>query len=355
MRIVPGDVSITANQVLRTLDGLSNIYGIQDRLVVKDNTGLEDACGILHLLEGHRLDYRAPSLGTSGSEIENNGNIYTSKIAVIESCNKILNGDITLTSQAEVDAFDYNIVKGRLTIAESVSGNITNVDALRILKKVGSLHIINNRLLENLSGFNNLRKITDTNGDILVLDTNNGLPNDGIDIINYFFCLRIIGGNPIPGPGGQFIVVPYETIGGEEVVKIRSNLSDPFTSITQISPEYPCEPIRPKNVFVQRDGKSYNHTDENIITEKLPIQIKSIEKIILYPTISKGYQINISGLKTDFAYSIYSTTGQLIEQNKILNSSQNTIIRFKEQLESGMYFIKIQEEGRINTLRFMVK
>ncbi|WP_271783020.1 hypothetical protein [Aquimarina algiphila] len=355
MGIVPGDVSITANPVLKTLDGLSNIYAIQDRLVIRDNTGLEDACGILHLVEGRR--YQQPLYPrNSGSEIENNGNIYTSKIAVIESCNKILNGDITLTSQAEVDAFDYNIVKGRLTIAESVSGNITNIDALQTLKEVGSLHIINNRLLENLNGFDNLWKITDNIGDILVLDTNNRLPNDGTDIINEFFCLRIIGGNPIPGPRGQLILVPYGVIGGGEVVKIRSNLSDPFTSITQISPEYPCEPIQPKNVFENRDGKSYARSDENIIIEKLPAQIKSKEKIILYPTIIEGNSVTLSGIKNNFTYSVFSASVQLIDSEEVKSGTQEKTIVFDKQLTSGMYFLRIQEEGgKINTLRFVVK
>jgi len=41
---------------------------------------------------------------------------------------QVYNGDLTLTSQAQVDAFNYTEVTGDLTINESVAGNITNLN-----------------------------------------------------------------------------------------------------------------------------------------------------------------------------------------------------------------------------------
>lgn len=322
-------VIIEDNPKLKNLDGLSGIWGIYSSLTIKGNTGLENACGVLHLLEGSRFDYRAPSLGASGYIIENNGPIYSSKTAIIESCNKTFDGDITLTSQAEVDNFDYNIVKGRLTIKESVSGNITNLDGLQNLKRVGSLHIINNTMLERL-GLLNLMKITDPSGDILVLDTNGESGDFGNYIIDHFFCYRTITGSK------------------SKTIKTRSSLSNPFISLRTDKYDVTCIPIQPRNSFGDEretgDDKTSNLAEES-----------NRERIIVFPTLSNGTMINLAGAKTDFSYAVYNATGTLIQQKTMQNSSQTATIKFNTPLQSGMYFMKIQEQDRATTLRFMVK
>ena len=84
------------------------------------------------------------------------------------------NGDLTLTSQAQVDAFNYTSVTGNLTIQESVAGNITNLNGLSELVSVGGyLLIFNNSALGNIAGLSNLSSI----GGYLELKDNSSLVN----------------------------------------------------------------------------------------------------------------------------------------------------------------------------------
>ncbi|WP_158267666.1 T9SS type A sorting domain-containing protein [Adhaeribacter arboris] len=66
-------------------------------------------------------------------------------------------GDISLTSQAEVDAFNYSEVTGDLSIT-GYTNTISNLHSLASLKKVGSLYI-GNTALSSLTGLENLTTI----------------------------------------------------------------------------------------------------------------------------------------------------------------------------------------------------
>ncbi len=298
LEIISSFVSIFNNQKLKNLDALSNMTKITKNLGIRHNSGLENACGIVQLLENETA--------VGGLTIIETNGVNTSTVeTIIEYCdtNRIFNGDITILTQKDVDTFKYAKIIGNLTIQESSAAAIRNLDGLASLTSVlGNILIKNNVALSTLDGLTSL--------------------------------------NTVEG----------------EFAKIRSNLSDPFTSITQISPEYLCEPIQPENVFENRDGKSYARSDENIIIEKLPAQIKSKEKIILYPTIIDGNSVTLSGIKNNFTYSVFSASVQLIDSEEVKSGTQEKTIVFDKQLTSGMYFLRIQEEGgKIVILRFMVK
>ena len=81
-------------------------------------------------------------------------------------------GDVTLSTQAEVDAFNYTDVTGTLTI----SGNdISNLDALSALTHVGSgLIISDNTSLSNVNGLSALGTVKADPGTV-----NNGIKISG--------------------------------------------------------------------------------------------------------------------------------------------------------------------------------
>ena len=116
-------------------------------------------------------------------------------------------GDLTLTTQAEIDSFHYEEVVGDLTIQESEPGNITNLKGLRVLKKTtyirysdfgffvgGDLIISSNIKLTSLDGLENLTKV----GRSLNIRNNPSLLN--IDSLSNITEIRwgiIINGNPL--------------------------------------------------------------------------------------------------------------------------------------------------------------
>ena len=89
------------------------------------------------------------------------------------------NGDLSLATQAQVDAFNFTSVTGKLTIINSSISNLnglselqtvggvfeitntalTNIDALSSLQSVNSLFIRGNSLLANLNGFSSLTTV----------------------------------------------------------------------------------------------------------------------------------------------------------------------------------------------------
>ncbi|WP_282086183.1 T9SS type A sorting domain-containing protein [Aquimarina algiphila] len=317
---VRNNLTITNNSILYTLDGLSNISEINGDLIFKNNIGIQNACGIAQIVEDENA--------ISGLiNISNNGSKANSALKIIKDCRRTFIGDLILRTQAEVDVFNYEAITGSLTVIDGDIKDITSIETLETLRYIGGdLTLEGNDLLSDIYVLGSIKTI----GGKLILDNNIALPDNILGLtIDYFLCnTRIV-----------------------DIITYRENSNSGLTDYTRDLDKI-CRPFPgggTKNPFKTRET---NGSKIAIQVVKKPTGYK---QIILYPTVSKGDQINISGLKTDFTYSIYSIAGQLIEQNKMLNSSQNTIIYFKEQLKSGMYFIRIQEEERVNTLRFIVK
>jgi PA domain/Secretion system C-terminal sorting domain len=97
---------------------------------------------------------------------------FSSTIMLTEIKAQTFTGDLTLTTQAQIDAFNYTEVTGFLTIVESSSGNITNLNGLSELTSVGLfLSIHNNTTLANLDGLSNLTAV----GSSVYINSNSAL------------------------------------------------------------------------------------------------------------------------------------------------------------------------------------
>ncbi|HET8803411.1 MAG TPA: hypothetical protein VFM72_02445, partial [Aequorivita sp.] len=97
-------------------------------------------------------------------------------------------GFITFASQSQIDNFAISYpncteIDNSVIIEEATSGNITNLNGLSQLTKVGTLRIQNNSALTNLNGLNNLTTITiyDSSGRLFIRN-NQSLQNlDGLE------------------------------------------------------------------------------------------------------------------------------------------------------------------------------
>jgi len=76
---------------------------------------------------------------------------------------QVFNGPLTLSTQSEIDTFNFTEVTGQLTISESSSGGIENLNGLSTLISVGGgLLIDNNTALTSLNGLDNLTSVGST-------------------------------------------------------------------------------------------------------------------------------------------------------------------------------------------------
>ncbi|KAA5823616.1 T9SS type A sorting domain-containing protein [Algibacter amylolyticus] len=88
-------------------------------------------------------------------------------------------GNLTLTTQAEIDAFTYTEVTGNLFIDETLDGEIVNLNGLSTLTQVGgTLRIFGNKQLTSLNGLEALVSV----GQILQVDSNTTITSlSGLD------------------------------------------------------------------------------------------------------------------------------------------------------------------------------
>jgi hypothetical protein len=153
---------ISDNPMLANVDSLgklSSISGVTNSLVVTNNPNLTNGCGFYTVLHSPNLQttFSGNGPGVTKDEILANGpcgGVYP------QTCQ----GDVTLTSQADVDAFrsgrGCTIISGELAIIGFVGdGDITNLDSLSSLTKVGSISIAYNQRLKNINGLSNITSI----------------------------------------------------------------------------------------------------------------------------------------------------------------------------------------------------
>jgi hypothetical protein len=173
---IGGDLNISGNSLLRNIDGLVNLtvvglnQWINGNLNVYSNPALNHFCGLYPLLNGEGLKGEF-NVHTNAVEITRQQIISGGPCGTT-----IYNGDLTLSSQAEVNAFNYAGVTGSLTIGGNsmLSSDINDLTPLSNLTfNGGNLDIVNNDIL---TGINGLQKITSLGGRLYIWD-NALLPN----------------------------------------------------------------------------------------------------------------------------------------------------------------------------------
>lgn len=105
---------------------------------------------------------------------------------------QVLNGNITINTQAQIDAFNYTSVTGNVNIIELTPGAIQNLDGLSELTLIGGfLQIENTTTLTNINGLSNLTSIGSdppappVTG-FLAIEKNRALTNvDGLSSLTY--------------------------------------------------------------------------------------------------------------------------------------------------------------------------
>ncbi len=182
LQSVGGRLQVSACGALQSLDGLQNVTSAV-QLWISDNQNLSECCAVFDLIN-------------NGGVVNNNIVIFLNpqfcgdEDEILANCSSnqdICPGDITLSSQADVNAWPgCTIVEGNLVI----SGNdITDLSPLATLQKVRTLfHLDNNANLTNLTGLENLDSVG-----VLFVTGNAQLPNlNGLEGLNQQEIVSII-------------------------------------------------------------------------------------------------------------------------------------------------------------------
>ena len=144
-------LNIEQNPLLTNVNGLSSLTSVVGNLTFWYNSMLVEYCGLYPLISGGGL--------TGSYSVGYNGlNPSTAEIFYGGPCTVVCPGDITLSSQAEVNAFDCTSVEGNLTIS---GDDISDLSPLSVLTNVGgNLYIGNNVVLQNLDGLSALSSVS---------------------------------------------------------------------------------------------------------------------------------------------------------------------------------------------------
>ncbi len=183
---VHGNLTINNNNNLTSLKGLDNLSSVSGLVTVNNNNilnsleGLDNLYSIQNGLEIRENTllfsfcslYKCLKKGTfTGDYLVVDNAINPTQQEIIDggSCYPIYTGDLTLKYQGEVNLFTYTEVTGTLTI----NGNyIKNLNGLSTLTAVGGINIRYNPLLTNLEGLENLKSVG-----VVSINNNNALTN----------------------------------------------------------------------------------------------------------------------------------------------------------------------------------
>ncbi|HFA50018.1 MAG TPA: hypothetical protein ENJ95_13500 [Bacteroidetes bacterium] len=149
---------LSRNEVLNDVSAVTALTNVDNDFLIARNPMLADCCIFYDLLNSNAI----------GGPItfENNAGGCNSSSDILVNCGTVIcPGNLTLSSQAEVNAFgNCEIIDGQLTIQ---GGDITDLSPLDALKEVtGALVIIGNSNLSTLEGLNNLTSI----GGLVLID-----------------------------------------------------------------------------------------------------------------------------------------------------------------------------------------
>lgn len=225
--LIPGDLTITGEDI-HYLDSLHELISIHGRLII-ENTSLATLHGLENI--NHQLlqrlilrsndslsvcelkpvcDYLSGPLAIY--EINGNAPACASWEAIQYECSKFCFYEgLVLSNQTEVNQFPQNYpncstIPGSLTIQ---TADITNLDSLYNLRKIGGFLLIENTRLDNLKGLDQLNKL----GSSLIIRNNSILADlkslSGLDTIGG--SLTIQNNGSLPGLTGleQIHFIPF--------------------------------------------------------------------------------------------------------------------------------------------------
>ncbi|MEM7371987.1 MAG: FlgD immunoglobulin-like domain containing protein [Bacteroidota bacterium] len=240
---------INRNERLTNLNGLSNLDWVGSNLNIINNYNLTEYCGLYPLLS-------APNGLVGNFDVRDNGLSPTPTEIIAEgACSPVCIGDVLLSNQAEVDAFDCSSITGNLTISGSDIDDLTSLEKLRSIG--GNLSIQSN---PSLSEFCVLYSLLNTNGltgtfttagnaanptDTDILNTGPCAPDCTGDIllssqaeVDAFNCTTVDGGLVIAGGDiTDLSALSNLTSIGEDLILGDNDLLtnvDPLTSLATI-------------------------------------------------------------------------------------------------------------------------
>lgn len=304
---IGGNLKITWNNKLKSLDGLENLnlgggVYLSDNVLLSDLSSLESFTSIngdFYLLSNNALD----SLGCLKNLSSIGGNLD------INFCSPLIN-------LAGLDSL--KIVGGYVNIEDNwYLNNLTGLNALKSIG--GSLSVTNNSELNSLNSLYNLNSI---GGGLTVAENSFLTSLDGLDNIS---AASING----------LVIANNSSLSTCEVKSICDYLAIPG-SVVNISGNAP--------------GCS-NRQEVEELCNLLSVPVLRDFAIFLYPNPSSNL-ITIEFPSPQFKSQLFilNTSGQILLCREIENSKLNIDIN---NLQRGMYFIKVQGESTVQIVKFI--
>src|SRR5258706_7002770 len=218
----PASLEISSNTSLTNVDRLSSlkINGASTYLTVTNNPQLVSCCGLyntLNVLNSPNC-YCNSHISISG----NGAGCTKDDILAAGPCPVVCSGNITLSSQAQIDAFPAARGCTEITGTLTISGNdITNLDSLYFLKKIdGDLQISNNPNLTSMKGLSSLTYV----------GAGGGGPYPGLHITYNPKLPDLDGLNKLAFIAGMLEISNNDTLTNVDGLSLLASIGAPFPS-----------------------------------------------------------------------------------------------------------------------------
>lgn len=359
-------IGIRQNPVLTTLEGLNNVVSIgENKITIGDDTcsgnaalgnpNLTDFCA----LQGLVTAVGVAALEAGGSCIDN-GTTFNPSFTDISNgiCTSVFTGDITVATQAEVDALQDGIthITGRLNI---LAGDISDLSKFSNLKNIGRRLLIQDcPEITDLTGFSSLEAVgsLDSNEELVVrrmngLTTLNGLQaltsvGRRVGIRQNPVLTTLEGLNNLVSLGENKITIGDDTCSGNASLG-NPNLTD-FCALQGLVATVGVDDLEAGGSCID-NSTAFNpsFTDISNGTCSSPLSLDTFQEgsFKIYPNPISDI-LNIESKESIDVIKVINVLGK-----DVLSSKENSMD--VSHLPSGLYFVKISAGNKSATIKII--
>jgi len=326
-----GDLIIERNNSLVEIKGLENLVRV-DEIFIKDNPELLtienfssiDELNGLNIARNDKLNSIPSLYATEVRDFK----IHAKSLTELPYLSLFrIKGDFYLDETQISDLNRFNNVQEISNIILRRNSKLENLDALKNTKITPStIQIQLNPVLQNIDGLQNFNEEVNNLVNCVISGNSTLMNVDALSNIDQIYNKLIIADNiNLQNACGAYDLITTPGAVGNQIDIFNNGATS--SSIAAIL--------------------------DNCATTNSVQQTNETSDIVVFPTVVSNNKIFIANTNTNVEYTLSDFTGEVVQSGSILSTQEE--IPVQEHLDSGMYFLRISEEGDQQTHRIIIE